>query len=150
MHSFGLGFILHLQGTTGWWTKKYIERGETKQTAFENWKRYFACFCCHSSFVRLFLFSLYSQFNSIYNLSLVMNHVAFVCCFLKFAEVSIWDFIGRFFFKQALAVVCSPLLPSLFPYPLFCSQIFTAPYIDQRMEFYVYFRGPGRVRLVLR
>lgn len=34
-----------------------------------------------------------------------MNHVAFVCCFLKFAEVSIWDFIGRFFFKQALAVL---------------------------------------------
>jgi len=80
VHSFGLGFILHLQGTKGWWTKKFVERGETKHQAFENWK-------------------------SIYNLSLVMNHVAFVCCFLKFAEVSIWDFIGRFFFKQALAVL---------------------------------------------
>jgi len=41
----------------------------------------------------------------VYNLSLVMNHVAFVCCFLKFAEVGIWDFIGRFFFKQAIAVL---------------------------------------------
>lgn len=80
VHSFGLGFLLHLQASRGWWTKKFLQRGETKQQAFENWK-------------------------SIYNLSLVMNHVAFVCCFLKFAEVSIWDFIGRFFFKQALAVM---------------------------------------------
>lgn len=80
VHSFGLGFILHLQASKGWWTRKFLERGETKQQAFENWK-------------------------SIFNLSLVMNHVAFVCCFLKFAEVSIWDFIGRFFFKQALAVL---------------------------------------------
>lgn len=80
VHSFGLGFILHLQGTKGWWTRRFTARGETKHQAFESWK-------------------------SVYNLSLVMNHVAFVCCFLKFAEVSVWDFVGRFFFKQALAVL---------------------------------------------
>eukprot|EP01111_Echinosteliopsis_oligospora_P018369 TRINITY_DN8385_c0_g1_i1.p1 TRINITY_DN8385_c0_g1~~TRINITY_DN8385_c0_g1_i1.p1 ORF type:complete len:481 (+),score=77.89 TRINITY_DN8385_c0_g1_i1:120-1445(+) len=76
----GLGYILHRQSKSNWWISRFNERKETKQFAFDQWK-------------------------SIYNLVLVMNHVSFFCFFIKFAEVSVWDFIGRYFFKQAIAII---------------------------------------------
>jgi len=79
IHSFVLGYVLHLQSTRNWWNHKFFQRGETKQQAFESWK-------------------------SIYNLSLVMSHVAFICCFVKEANFN-GLFIDGFIFRPAAAVV---------------------------------------------
>ncbi len=75
-----------------------------------------------------------------------MNHVAFVCCFLKFAEVNIWDFIGRFFFKQALAIVCTRNIQFIFDN---LTGNIEASDTDQCLEFHFYLRGIGRIWLVL-
>eukprot|EP01113_Clastostelium_recurvatum_P001576 TRINITY_DN10642_c0_g1_i5.p1 TRINITY_DN10642_c0_g1~~TRINITY_DN10642_c0_g1_i5.p1 ORF type:complete len:772 (-),score=167.47 TRINITY_DN10642_c0_g1_i5:94-2361(-) len=83
IHSFALGYILHLQSTEGWWNTQFSRKGYTKQEAFENWK-------------------------SLYNLTLLMTHTAFVCCFFKFAEMStLWSiFFEHFFIKQAIGLGC--------------------------------------------
>jgi phosphatidylethanolamine N-methyltransferase len=80
IHSFGLGYILHLQSTRNWWNEKFLQRGESKKQAFENWK-------------------------SIYNLTMVMSHVAFVCSFFKLANFDELLTTSGFLFRPAAALV---------------------------------------------
>jgi len=80
IHSFVLGYVLRMQSTRGWWTKKFLERNETKQQAFESWR-------------------------SIYNLSMIMNHVEFVCCCFKLANFTVTNFMGMSLLKQAAALL---------------------------------------------
>eukprot|EP01087_Luapelamoeba_hula_P001905 TRINITY_DN116_c3_g1_i1.p1 TRINITY_DN116_c3_g1~~TRINITY_DN116_c3_g1_i1.p1 ORF type:complete len:654 (+),score=64.73 TRINITY_DN116_c3_g1_i1:81-2042(+) len=69
IHSFGLGYILYSQSEDNGWMRSYFNKGFTKQEAFENWKR-------------------------LYNLSLTMTWVTFICCALKFYDMPTGGFWG--------------------------------------------------------
>jgi len=78
--SFGLGLVLSCQSSYQWWTKKYEkDLNLDKPRAFENWK-------------------------SIYNICLIMTHVSFWCCFLKYAQIDL-NFFGSIFWRQILGVM---------------------------------------------
>eukprot|EP01104_Vermistella_antarctica_P009439 TRINITY_DN242_c1_g1_i1.p1 TRINITY_DN242_c1_g1~~TRINITY_DN242_c1_g1_i1.p1 ORF type:complete len:800 (-),score=263.30 TRINITY_DN242_c1_g1_i1:68-2323(-) len=68
VHSFGLGLVLHFQSLDNDWIRAYLERGLTKQEAFENWKR-------------------------VYNMSLTVTWAAFITCALRLTPCPpIFDF----------------------------------------------------------
>ncbi|EGG21343.1 Phosphatidylethanolamine N-methyltransferase [Cavenderia fasciculata] len=69
--SFGIGFVLHLQSKSQWWTNKFGKLNLDDQSAFENWK-------------------------SIYNLCLIMAHLSFTCCFFKLVEIELNPFGSSF------------------------------------------------------
>mmetsp|Transcript_27502 Transcript_27502/g.38785 ORF Transcript_27502/g.38785 Transcript_27502/m.38785 type:complete len:650 (-) Transcript_27502:29-1978(-) len=79
VHSGGLGYVLYQQSQNQWWSAHFTKLGYSKQFAFENWCK-------------------------VYNLSLVMTHVTFFCCALKYTT---WDFTfyGQVLLKQTLALI---------------------------------------------
>jgi len=81
-HSFGLGYILQCQSQDKKWILYYFNKGYTKQEAFDNWKR-------------------------VYNLSLTMTWVSFICCAIKFYDLpaSFFQGSGIFWLLQTFGIV---------------------------------------------
>jgi len=65
-HTGGLGSILFFQWKKNYWIEKFLKIGLSKQEAFEEWKR-------------------------IFNLSLTMNYVVFVCCAIRITNLDLSD-----------------------------------------------------------
>jgi len=81
-HTVGLGYILYKQSHDKKWISSYLRRGSTKQEAFENWKL-------------------------IYNFSLTMTWVSFICCairFLSLPETDVYS-LQNFFASLCVAMV---------------------------------------------
>jgi len=78
-HTFGLGYVLHLQSKENWFTNHFIKNGYSKQYAFENWK-------------------------GVYNLSLMMTHVAFFSAAVKYSEL-LFSFSGSELLKITFGLI---------------------------------------------
>jgi phosphatidylethanolamine N-methyltransferase len=76
IHSGVLGYVLHRQSKDQFYTRHFLEKGESKQYAFDHWKQ-------------------------IYNFSLVMQHVAFTVAALQFLDDA---FASESFFWVRLSV----------------------------------------------
>eukprot|EP00002_Diphylleia_rotans_P026004 TRINITY_DN5165_c0_g1_i1.p1 TRINITY_DN5165_c0_g1~~TRINITY_DN5165_c0_g1_i1.p1 ORF type:complete len:821 (+),score=166.76 TRINITY_DN5165_c0_g1_i1:53-2515(+) len=89
LHTIGLGYILHRQSRDQLWTRTFLERGGTRQEAFNSWKQ-------------------------IYNISYTMNLVSFISCFIKFIEMpesfldpSYWALQVLSLFLVSLSIWCA-------------------------------------------
>eukprot|EP01120_Amphizonella_sp_Union-15-10_P014790 TRINITY_DN7316_c0_g1_i1.p1 TRINITY_DN7316_c0_g1~~TRINITY_DN7316_c0_g1_i1.p1 ORF type:complete len:731 (-),score=105.58 TRINITY_DN7316_c0_g1_i1:1-2193(-) len=80
VHNGILGYILYRQSHESWWTNQFAKIGFSKKEAFEEWKR-------------------------IYNLSLTINHVAFIVCAFKFTTIGNWDIFSTYLIKQTFGLL---------------------------------------------